>query len=545
MQIALSQLNFIIGDIEGNATRIIEDIQKAKSQAVDLIVFSELAVCGYPPKDLLDYPSFITRCEEALENIKQQSNGIAVLVGGPAWSNLDKGKKLYNSAFFFHDKKLIRRIDKTLLPTYDIFDEYRYFQPNERFECVEFMGERLAITICEDLWNLDEEKLYKRTPMDELKADNPTVMINLSGSPYSYNHVEERRERMQHNAKHYNLPLFYVNQVGGNTDILFDGGSMFINKKGEIVGECAFYQEDFKVIEWDSSMEFEDNHEEYRDYDIGLIHDALVMGIRDYFGKMDFKKAVLGSSGGIDSAVVLALAVEALGAENVKAVLMPSQFSSEGSVADAVKLSENLGNPYSIVPIKAVFEEFKRTLAPEFGDLPENVTEENLQARSRGVILMAMSNKFGEIVLNTSNKSESAVGYTTLYGDMCGGMSVIGDLYKVQVYEMARFINRYGEVIPYEIVEKEPSAELRPDQKDSDSLPPYGLLDKILYYYIEERRGWQEIVSLGMDEQTVRKIVKMVDQNEYKRFQASPTLRISYKAFGTGRRMPIVAKHFN
>jgi NAD+ synthase (glutamine-hydrolysing) len=545
MQIALSQLNFIIGDIEGNASKIIQDVKNAKHQGVDLIVFSELAVCGYPPKDLLDYPSFIIRCEKALDQIRLESNGIAILVGGPAWSKLEKGKKLYNSAFFFHNKELVKRIDKTLLPTYDIFDEYRYFQPNEVFECIDFKGEKLAITICEDLWNLDEEKLYKLTPMDELVKQNPTVMFNLSGSPYSYNHVEERRERMQHNAKHYGLPLFYVNQVGGNTDILFDGGSMFINKHGEIVGECAFYKEDFKVIDWDSSKAFEDNHEEYRDYDIGLIHDALVMGVKDYFKKSGFKKAVLGSSGGIDSAVVLALAVEALGAENVKAVLMPSQFSSEGSVSDAVKLSENLGTPYSIVPIKGIFEEFKRTLASEFEGLDENVTEENLQARSRGVILMAMSNKFGDIVLNTSNKSESAVGYSTLYGDMCGGMSVIGDLYKVQVYEMARFINRYGEVIPYEIVEKEPSAELRPDQKDSDSLPPYAVLDKILYYYIEERKGWQEIVSLGMDEEVVRKIVKMVDMNEYKRFQASPTLRISYKAFGFGRRMPIVAKHFN
>jgi NAD+ synthase (glutamine-hydrolysing) len=545
MQIALAQLNYFIGDIEGNTDSIIAEIEKAKAQKVDLIVFSELAICGYPPKDFLDYPSFIDRCQQALERVEAASEGIGVLVGAPAWSNLQQGKKLYNSAFFYADGKLLKRIDKTLLPTYDIFDEYRYFEPNEVFECVDFKGERIAITICEDLWNLDEDRLYKITPMDELAKQEPTLMVNLSGSPYSYNHVEDRRERMQHNAKHYNLPLFYVNQVGGNTDILFDGGSMFINRNGEIVGECAFFSEDYQVFEWDSSTVYKDNHEEYQDYDIALIHDAIVMGVKDYFSKLGFKKAILGSSGGIDSAVVHALAAEALGAENVKAVLMPSQYSSEGSVKDAIALANNLESPFTIIPIKEVFDSFKKSLAGEFVGMKEDVTEENIQARSRGVLLMAMSNKFGPIVLNTSNKSESAVGYTTLYGDMCGGLSVIGDLYKQQVYEIARYINRNGEIIPENIINKPPSAELRPNQKDSDSLPPYELLDKILFHYIEERKGWKEIVGFGFDEPTVRRIVKLVDRNEYKRFQASPTLRISHKAFGFGRRMPIVSKHYN
>ena len=543
MRIALSQLNYIIGDIEGNTSKIINEILRAEEENADLIVFSELAVCGYPPKDLLDYPSFILRCENALEEIMKHSKKVAVLVGGPSLSKLEKGKQLYNSAFFFHEGRLLNRIDKTLLPTYDIFDEYRYFESNRDFSCVDFKGEKIAVTICEDLWNLDDVKYYKITPMDELIKLEPTVMINLSGSPYSYNNVEERRSRMQFNAEHYNLPLFYVNQVGGNTDILFDGGSMFINKKGEIAAECEFYKEDFKVVDWDSTRLNEDNHEEYYDYDIGLIHDALVMGVKDYFSKLGFKKAVIGSSGGIDSAVVHALAAEALGAKNVRAIMMPSKYSSEGSVVDAVKLAENLGSGYRIIPIKKPFEAFIETLEEEFEGSEQNVTEENLQARSRGIILMAISNKFGHIVLNTSNKSESAVGYSTLYGDMCGGLSVIGDLYKEQVYEMARFINRYGEVIPYEIVNKEPSAELRPDQKDSDSLPPYPVLDKLLFHYIEERKGWKEIVALGFEEDVVRKIVRMVDRNEYKRFQASPTLRISHKAFGTGRRMPIVAKY--
>jgi len=546
MNIALAQLNYIIGDIEGNTTKILAEVDAAKAANVDLVVFSELAICGYPPKDLLDYPSFIERCELALDTIRIASNEIGVLVGSPSLSGLAKGKKLYNSAFFFSDQKLLAKVNKTLLPTYDIFDEYRYFETNNVFECVDFKGERIAVTICEDLWNLDNEKLYHVTPMDELIKQNPTVMINLSGSPYSYNHVEKRRTRMQLNAKTYSLPLFYVNQVGGNTDLLFDGGSMFINRLGDIVEECEFYNEDFKVIQWDSSTLYEDNHQEYNDYDIGLIHDALVMGVRDYFSKVGFKNAVLGSSGGIDSAVVHAIAAEALGAENVKAITMPSKYSSSGSVDDAQKLAQNLGSPFSIIPIKKAFDAFEETLADEFIGTEPNVTEENLQARSRGIILMAYSNKFGNMVLNTSNKSESAVGYSTLYGDMCGGLSVIGDLYKEQVYELARFINRYGEVIPYEIVNKEPSAELRPDQKDIDSLPPYPVLDKILFHYIEGKKGWQEIVDLnleGADEILIRKIIRMVDRNEYKSFQAQPTLRISHKAFGFGRSMPIVARY--
>jgi len=546
MNIALAQLNYIIGDIEGNTTKILAEVDAAKAANVDLVVFSELAICGYPPKDLLDYPSFIERCEHALDTIRMASNEIGVLVGSPSLSGLAKGKKLYNSAFFFSDQKLLAKVNKTLLPTYDIFDEYRYFETNNVFECLDFKGERIAVTICEDLWNLDNEKLYHVTPMDELIKQNPTVMINLSGSPYSYNHVEKRRTRMQLNAKTYSLPLFYVNQVGGNTDLLFDGGSMFINRLGDIVEECEFYNEDFKVIQWDSSTLYEDNHQEYYDYDIGLIHDALVMGVRDYFSKVGFKNAVLGSSGGIDSAVVHAIAAEALGAEHVKAITMPSKYSSSGSVVDAQKLAQNLGSPFSVIPIKKAFDAFEETLADEFTGTEPNVTEENLQARSRGIILMAYSNKFGNMLLNTSNKSESAVGYSTLYGDMCGGLSVIGDLYKEQVYELARFINRYGEVIPYEIVNKEPSAELRPDQKDIDSLPPYPVLDKILFHYIEGKKGWQEIVDLnleGADEILIRKIIRMVDRNEYKRFQAPPTLRISHKAFGFGRSMPIVARY--
>jgi NAD+ synthase (glutamine-hydrolysing) len=543
MKIVISQLNYVIGDIDGNTSKILEEISKARKVNADLIIFSELAVCGYPPKDLLDYPSFIDRCELAVKQIGENSSNIGVIFGAPSWSNLDRGKKLYNSAYFFENQKLLKRIDKTLLPTYDVFDEYRYFEPNEIFECISFRGEKLAVTICEDLWNIDDQKMYKLIPMDVLQYENPTLMINLSGSPYSYNHVEKRRNRMQQNAKKYSLPLFYVNQVGGNTDILFDGGSMFINKNGDIVEECAFYQEDFKIIEWSSGSVYPDNHQDYYDYDISLIHDALLMGIKDYFTKMGFKKAIIGSSGGIDSAVVHALAAKALGGENVKAIMMPSKYSSKGSVDDAVKLAENLNSPYRIISIVETVKSLNSSLEEEFEGLGEDITEENIQARSRGIILMAISNKYGHIVLNTSNKSESAVGYSTLYGDMCGGLSVIGDLYKEQVYELARFMNRDGKIIPQEIINKEPSAELRPDQKDSDSLPDYSVLDKILFHYIEEKKGWREIVKLGMDEDLVRRIIRLVDKNEYKRFQASPTLRISHKAFGIGRQMPIVAKY--
>ena len=543
MKIAISQLNYIIGDIDGNTAKILDEISNAKKDNADLIVFSELAVCGYPPKDLLDYPNFIDRCESAVKLIGESSENIGVIFGAPSWSNLERGKRLFNSAYFFEDKKLLKRVDKTLLPTYDIFDEYRYFEPNKTFECVSFRGEKLAISICEDLWNIDNQKIYKLIPMDELQKENPTLMINLSGSPYSYNHVEKRRNRMQQNAKKYNLPLFYVNQVGGNTDILFDGGSMFINKNGDIVEECAFYHEDFKIIEWSSGKVYPDNHQDYYDYDISLIHDALLMGIKDYFYKTGFKKAIIGSSGGIDSAVVHALAAKALGGENVKAIMMPSKYSSKGSVDDAIQLANNLKSPYRVIPIEETVQSFNISLEEEFEGLEEDVTEENIQARSRGVLLMAISNKYGHIVLNTSNKSESAVGYSTLYGDMCGGLSVIGDLYKEQVYELARFMNRENRVIPIEILDKEPSAELRPDQKDSDSLPDYSILDKILFHYIEEKKGWKEIVKFGMNEELVRKIIRLVDKNEYKRFQASPTLRISHKAFGIGRQMPIVAKY--
>ncbi len=545
MKIVLSQLNYVIGDLDGNVQKMIKQISRAKEDQADLVVFSELSLCGYIPKDMLNYNSFINRCYAALDTLVQATEGIGVLVGMPTKSGLKKGKDLYNSAVLIENGEVQDTVNKTLLPTYDVFDEYRYFESNKSFKLIEFRGFKLAVTICEDLWNLDEPILYETTPMDELVKLNPDIMINLSGSPYSYNHVEERKNRMIDNAKEYKLPMVYVNQVGANTDILFDGGSMFINKTGEIAEELKYFEEDYRCVEWTKEETYPDNSLDYKDEDIELIHDALVMGIRDYFGKMGFKKALLGSSGGIDSAVINALAVEALGAENVRAILMPSKYSSEGSVLHAKELAENLNCPYDVISIKDMVDSIETTLAPTFGNLPADVTEENIQARSRGVLLMALSNKFGAMVLNTSNKSETAVGYATLYGDMCGGLSAIGDLYKMQVYEMARYINRNTEIIPTEIITKPPSAELRFDQKDSDSLPPYELLDAILLNYIEKQLGLEEIVGLGFDEETVRSVIKLVDRNEYKRFQAAPILRISNLAFGIGRQMPLVGKFNN
>ena len=542
MKIGIAQINFTIGDIEENTQKIISNIHRAKEIGLDLVCFSELSVCGYIPHDLLEFESFIDKCEDALDNIRKASEDIGVLVGGPQRSFLPKGKKLYNAAFLFENQKLIDRVDKTLLPTYDIFDEYRYFEPNTTFKVLDFKGERLAITICEDLWNLGDEKLYPITPMDKLMKQNPTLMINLSASPYNYTKSEIRRERMMHNAQHYNLPLVYANQVGANTEVIFDGKSLVINEKGDIIYQLPPFEEGFQVF--DSSIKKPMNAVPACDT-LPDIYDALVMGVKDYFQKSKLTKATIGVSGGIDSALVLAIAAAAIGSENVTGILMPSPYSSEGSVSDSIQLANNLGTPYHIVPISDIYHQFKNTLAPVFEGKNEDVTEENIQARTRGVILMAYSNKFGGIVLNTSNKSESAVGYTTLYGDMCGGLSVIGDLYKEQVYALSRYINtKFGrEIIPESIITKAPSAELRPDQKDSDSLPPYPMLDQILYHYIEEQKSAQQIIAAGFDESVVLRIIKLVNQNEHKRFQAAPVLRISHKAFGFGRRIPIVAKY--
>ncbi len=543
MKIAIAQLNYHIGNFESNQNKMISALSEAKKQGADLVVFAELAISGYPPRDFLEFDDFIERCWEATDEVAKACVGIAAVVGMPTKNLNSTGKRLFNSAAFLNEGRIQDIIHKSLLPTYDIFDEYRYFEPNIEFHCVDYKGKRLAITVCEDIWNLGVEDLYRLKPMDELINENPDLMINIAASPFHYEQAERRKKIMKANVEKYHLPLFYANHVGAQTELLFDGGSLAFDKRGNMVGELSYFEEDLQVFDMDNlPKEIKQKDDPKK---IALIHDALVMGVKNYFQKLGFKKAVLGLSGGIDSAVVMALASEALGAENVHAILLPSQFSSDHSIKDAEDLAKNLGSPYEIIPIKSIFESFEKELKPHFKDLPFNIAEENIQARARGVLLMALSNKFGYILLNTSNKSESAVGYGTLYGDMNGGLSVLGDVYKVDVFELARYINRNKEIIPWNTINKAPSAELRPDQKDSDSLPDYEILDAILFQYIEKRKGPKEIVAMGFDETLVNRVLKLVNTNEYKRYQTPPILRVSTKAFGMGRRMPIVAKYLS
>ncbi len=558
MKIALAQLNYRIGDFEENVTAIILGIHKAKDQGADLVVFAELSVCGYPPRDFLEFDDFIEKCYQAVLRISIECIDVAAIVGSPSVNPADKGKPLYNTAYFLSDGRVQALAHKTLLPNYDVFDEYRYFEPNRLpYDVVEYKGSRIAITICEDLWNIGDDSLYVRNPMDELMKLNPDLLINIAASPFNYTQPVSRFDVLKRNALTYKIPVFYVNHVGGQTELLFDGGSMVLGSDGLLLVQLKRFSEDFRILECqitDSGYQIADvryqiSDSRYQIADSGsrisLIHDALVMGIKDYFVKMGFSKAILGLSGGIDSAVTLVLAAQALGPANVKAVLLPSKFSSDHSIKDARDLAGNLGVAYEIISIEESFRAFEHSLESQFRGLPFNLTEENIQARIRAVILMALSNKFGYILLNTSNKSEAAVGYGTLYGDMCGGLSVLGDVYKTQVYELAAYINREREIIPQNSINKPPSAELRQDQKDSDSLPQYDILDKILYQYIEQRKGPKELMEAGFEEATVRQVLKLVNTSEYKRYQTPPILRVSPKAFGMGRRMPIVGKYLS
>jgi NAD+ synthase (glutamine-hydrolysing) len=549
MRIALTQLNYHIGDFENNISRIKSYINQAKRLPIDLVVFSELAVCGYPPRDFLEFDDFISKCHEGILSIAKECHDIAVIVGAPSVNPSRKGKPLYNSAYFLAEGEVRTIFHKTLLPNYDVFDEYRYFEPNRQpFKIAEYKKYKFAVTICEDLWNIADDPLYVLNPMDEIIKLNPDVVINIAASPFHYDQPHLRKDILVRNAKKYKLPFFYLNHVGGQTELLFDGGSMVISPDGNVFDEMKYFEEDFRVYDLNDFIykNKKEPHEDLRSLSkIELIHDALVMGIHDYFGKMELKTAILGLSGGIDSAVTLVLAANALGSENVRAILLPSQFSSEHSKIDAIELADGLNVGYDIIAIDKTYSAFEDLLKPWFKDLPFNLTEENIQARIRAVILMALSNKFGYILLNTSNKSEAAVGYGTLYGDMCGGISVLGDVYKTQVYELATFINRKKEIIPQNIINKPPSAELRPGQKDSDSLPDYSILDKILYEYIELRKGPNELIREGFDKDTVKLALKLVNTSEYKRNQTPPILRVSPKAFGTGRRMPIVGKYLS
>ncbi|RYZ52120.1 MAG: NAD+ synthase [Sphingobacteriales bacterium] len=544
MKIALAQLNYHIGNFEEITAKNIAHVKQAKEAGADLVVFSELSVCDYSPQDLLEYPSFVDRCHQAVAEIAMHCQDIACIVGLPVRNTVLDGKDFYNAAVFIQHGKVMAEVHKALLPTYDVFDEYRYFEPGSSFTCIEFMGKKIALTICEDLWNINDNPLYVSCPMDELIREQPDLMINIAASPFSYCHDEERIATLADNAKKYSLPLFYVNAVGAQTEVLFDGGSLVIDADGVVKAEMAYFKEDMQVFDLDEVAHVRNKYPAPpRATDIEQIHDGIVMGLQDYFRKSGFRKAVLGLSGGIDSAVVCALAARALGPENVMAVLMPSKYSSDHSVKDALDLVQNLGCQHEVIPITQVAQAYSDSLSAQFAGLAENLTEENIQARSRGTILMAMSNKFGYILLNTSNKSEVAVGYGTLYGDMCGAIGVIGDVYKTQVFQLARYINREGEVIPENSIVKPPSAELRPGQKDSDSLPEYEILDKILFQHIEERKGREQLIAQGHEPSMVDRILKLVNIAEFKRYQAPPILRVSPKAFGVGRRMPIVARY--
>jgi NAD+ synthase (glutamine-hydrolysing) len=605
MKIAIAQQNYHVGNFEANTRKILEGIDRAKAAGADLVIFTELSVCGYPPRDFLEFEDFIAQSYAAIDRIREHADTIGVIVGGPARNPVKEGKDLFNAAWLLYEKEIKGVAHKTCLPNYDVFDEYRYFEPAYEWKVIPFKGKKIALTICEDIWNLGDNPLYRICPMDQLIRQHPDLMINISASPFDYDHDEDRKEVVRQNVLKYHLPMYYVNAVGSQTEIVFDGGSVVYDAKGNLVRELNYFEEDFAVVPLPhpvpplyeellpglsvhTSRSTEEEAEEHEmlaatsaeegwrpvttsqqqrfdkdmrvskmndperiheylvdEANIKQIRKALILGIRDYFAKMGFSKAIIASSGGVDSAVTLALACEALGAANVRAVLLPSQYSSSHSVSDAEQLSQNLGNPYDIIAIKEVYDALLHSLEPVFNGTPFGLAEENLQSRARGNIVMGLANKFGYVMLNTSNKSELSTGYGTLYGDMAGGLSVLGDVYKGQVYALARDINKNGEIIPEHILVKAPSAELRPGQKDSDSLPEYEILDKVLYQYIERRQGPKEIMAMGIEEAVVKRILRLVNTSEYKRNQFCPIIRVSCKAFGVGRRVPIVAKYLS
>ena len=545
MRVSIAQLNYHIGNFEGNLNRMNDAIDKAIEQKADIVIFGELATTGYPPRDFLEFSDFINRSNEILEKLTARSKDIAIVVGAPTINPVVEGKDLQNSAYFLADGKVLGTHHKSLLPTYDIFDEYRYFEPAREFGIIEYKGKKIALTVCEDIWNIgNENPLYDVCPMDEMMPFEPDFMINVSASPFSFDHAEDRLDILKENVKRYKLPIFYANHVGAQTEIIFDGGSVVMSPDGSVYREMEYFVEAVETYDLDQVQKNTNSNEQPKDK-IQLIHDGLVTGLKDYFGKLGFTKAIIGLSGGIDSAVTAVLAERALGKDNVRVVLMPSQYSSDHSVNDARQLAENLGIRYDIVPIQKPYDAFYGLLEGLFEGKPFNVAEENIQARSRGLILMALSNKHGNILLNTTNKSEMAVGYGTLYGDLAGGLSVIADVYKTDVFKLAEYMNKDREVIPRNTITKPPSAELRPNQKDSDSLPEYDILDEILFEYIENRKGPAEIIAMGHDEKLVKRILRLVNINEFKRYQTAPVLRVSNKSFGVGRRMPIVAKYLN
>lgn len=552
MIIRIQQLNPTIGDIKNNSAAILKAMNKAEEDAVDLLILPELVVCGYPPMDLLERPSFLHRIYQVNSQIIDQSGNTAVLFGSVTANSSAFGRKCFNSALLVQNGKKVGQTHKTLLPTYDVFDDYRYFEPNKEFSCIEFQGRKLGVTVCEDIWYNENDiqyHTYETNPAQKLVEQGAEVIINISASPFTKTKPKSRQRMLQNHASVLGLPILYSNQVGANTEVIFDGDSMAINDSADVIARTSLFEEDFIDLTWnDKSLKPRDDQQEVRQLssEIEQMFHALRLGIKDYLAKTGISdKVLIGLSGGIDSTLVACIAAEALGSDKVVGITMPSEFSSEGSVKDSEKLAQNLGITLHKLPIKEIYDAYNGVLVPLFDKTSFGVAEENIQTRARGVLLMAFSNKFGPMLLNTGNKSELATGYCTLYGDMAGGLGVISDLYKTEVYKMANWLNEkyYGkETIPANILTKPPSAELRPDQKDSDTLPEYETLDAILEYYIEAQYSPTEIVEKGFDADLVREVIKMVDVSEYKRFQAAPGLKVSTKAFGSGRRWPLVQR---
>jgi NAD+ synthase (glutamine-hydrolysing) len=543
VKIALGQINPTVGDFSGNAAKMIEFSRRAQAEGAGLILFPELSVCGYPPRDLVERPSFVARNRETAERIAEATRGIAVICGLVTPANSDTGKSVMNSAALLQEGKIAFLQSKMLLPTYDVFDEMRNFAPAKSQELFSFCGNRMALTVCEDAWNdklFWPKRLYVVDPIEALVRAGGNFVLNISASPFWIGKREVRRDMLASIARQHKLPVAMVNQVGGNDSLLFDGSSLVLNAEGKIIAQGRSFEED--LVYFDSKTLTGDMHEQVEGEEAS-VYSALVLGTRDYIHKCGFQKAIVGLSGGIDSALTAVIAADAVGPENVIGVGMPGPYSSAGSIDDARALAKNLGIRFELLSINGAVEAYRETLKDVFANQKEDVTEENIQSRARGTLLMALSNKFGAIVLSTGNKSELGVGYCTLYGDMVGGLAVISDVPKTLVYRLSRYVNSRRRVIPQDTLEKPPSAELRPDQKDSDSLPPYEILDAVLEDYVEDAHTAERIAAdHGFDIEVVRRVLRMVDRAEYKRQQAAPGIKITPKAFGYGRRLPIAAK---
>ena len=543
MKIALGQINPTVGDFSGNANKIIDFSRRAREAGAGLILFPELSVCGYPPRDLVERPTFVAKNRESVDRIAAETKGIAVICGLVTPAQADTGKSVMNSAALLQDGKLAFLQSKMLLPTYDVFDEMRNFAPARHQELFDFCGNRMALTICEDAWNdkhFWNKRLYGFDPVEALVRAGGNFVLNISASPFWLGKRELRRDMLATIARNDNVPVVMVNQVGGNDSLLFDGSSVVFDREGNIIAQGKSFEED--IVYFDSATLTGEMHEQIEGEEASA-YAALVLGTRDYVRKCGFKKVIIALSGGIDSALTAAIATDAMGAENVLGVGMPGPYSSKGSIDDARALAQNLGIRFELLSITEICKSYLHVLKDVFAGLKEDVTEENIQARARGSLLMALSNKFNAIVLSTGNKSEIAVGYCTLYGDMVGGLAVISDVPKTMVYRISRYVNSRRLVIPESTLEKPPSAELRPDQKDSDSLPPYDVLDAILEDYVEDMHSAEQIAKdRGFDLALIQRVMRMVDRAEYKRQQAAPGIKISAKAFGYGRRFPIAAK---